>query len=659
MRKNLRKFIAILACITIATSMFGCSSKKDADNIKVDGDNQTTNENSYTAGSYTGIGKGKNGNVEVKVEFDGSSIKSVEVIKNSETEGISEPAIEKISTKIVEQQSLAVDSVSGATVTSQAIKDAVADCVKQAGGDVDALLAKGDTGADNATVEETETDVVVIGAGAAGSAAALSALQNNKKVILLEKTPQPMGAGTLAGGMFAADSKLQKEAGKEVSKEWLYEEYMKASEGFMNSLLVREIIDESGKTVDWLMENGMQLNLVEAGSGTAYNHIGMPATLHGYNEGGTVAITKLVGEFEKAGGEVRWSTPAYELIVNDGKVEGVLAKKEDGSTLKIKAKSVVVATGGYGGNKEMLEKYLGSNYTMGEVLQNTGDGLNMAWNVGADKLGTEVTHYFWETFKGEEIGKLAETLGDDWYALTNWTIFPNLRVNSFGQRFSDETKVSLFSVHGAEIAMQPGQCEYVIIDSSILKEVAENGLYVMEDQFAEWIGNEQFFMEFNEPNSTDEFYKEQHTPADYTQLFDAALGSGVVFKGDTVEDLAKQMNMDPKILEGSVNQYNEAIHTGKDELFFSDTTRLIEVKEGPYYAVKFSARNLGTLGGIRINENMEVLDKDANKIEGLYAAGADAGGMYGKAYVDFEGGTLGFAYTSGRLAGLHASEYAK
>ena len=179
---------------------------------------------------------------------------------------------------------------------------------------------------------------------------------------------------------------------------------------------------------------------------------------------------------------------------------------------------------------------------------------------------------------------------------------------------------------------------------------------MIEDQYASWVGNEQFYMEFNEPNSTDAMYAQQHTPIDFTTTLDKLLDTKVVYKGNTIEELAKAMDVDANTLQASVNQYNQAIATGHDDAYAANTNRLVEVKEGPYYAVKYVARNLGTLGGIRINENMQVLDRDFNVIKGLYAAGADAGGMYGKAYVDFEGGTLGFAYTSGRLAGEQAAK---
>lgn len=608
----------------------------------------------FKAGTYEGSGTGKNGSIKVSVEVTNDSIKKVDILEQNETPSIAKDALEKIPQNIVKEQSLAIDTISGATITSQGILDAVKDALSSSGVDMNKLTQK--TASTNNQVEEVEADIVVIGAGGAGTAAALRAAQEGKKVMLLEKTATPMGASTLAGGMFAADSRLQQEQGKTVDKSWLYEQYYKASNGYMNSQLVDHIIDEAGNTVNWLLDNHMELNLVDAGSGAAYNHVGMPATLHGYNEGGSVALKKLVQEFENAGGEVRWLTPAYEIQKDDNGVKAVLAKKEDGSTLKINTKAAIIATGGYGGNKEMLEKYIGDQYTMGEVAQNTGDGINMAYSLGAGRSGLGVTQYFWETFKPEEIGQMAQILGDDWFSMTAFTMFPFLRVNALGQRYSDETKVTSFAEHGGEIAQQPGQYEYAIIDSSILKKIAHNGVAVIEDQYASWVGNEQFYMEFNEPNSTDAMYAQQHTPIDFTTTLDKLLDTKVVYKGNTIEELAKAMDVDANTLQASVNQYNQAIATGHDDAYAANTNRLVEVKEGPYYAVKYVARNLGTLGGIRINENMQVLDKDFNVIKGLYAAGADAGGMYGKSYVDFEGGTLGFAYTSGRLAGEQAAK---
>ncbi|MBF4692589.1 FAD-dependent oxidoreductase [Fusibacter sp. Q10-2] len=643
MKTNLKKMLSILLCLTMVLSVSACQKSETA--------------SKYKAGTYTATANGKNGPIEVEVVFTADKIESVKVNGENETEGISEGALEIIPEKIVSGQTLAVDAVSGASLSSEAILKAVEDCVVQAGGDVEALKVKTEVAAAVPT-EEVNYDIVVVGAGAAGTAAALAASEYSQSVLLLEKTAKPMGAGTLAGGLFAAESDLQKAAGKTVSKEWLYDEYVTSSSGYMNSLLVRKIIDESSETVNWLIQNGCKLNLVDAGSGASYEHIGMPATLHGYAEGGAVAVSKLVESFKGNGGTVMFSTPATDLIKDaDGKIIGVMAKKEDGTELKINAKAVVLATGGFGGNEEMLRKYLGANFSFGEVSSNLGDGIKMAWDAGADELGIGTTQYFWQTFSPEVFGSLISTLGDDWFSLTAFSFYPHLRVNNFGQRFSDETTVSDFAIHGAQIHMQPQQTEFLILDSSVLNQIATKGYVSVEDHYGIWKDNRQFYMEFNEPNDTDTLIEKEKTPTDYVPLLDAAVGSGAVYKGDTLEELAKNMNVDYETFSNSVAQYNHAIESGKDELFFSDVTRLVPVVSGPYYAVKYSARNLTTLGGVKINEKIQAVDENFMPIQGLYVAGADAGGMYGLSYVDFEGGTLGFAYTSGRLAGINAAEF--
>lgn len=507
---------------------------------------------------------------------------------------------------------------------------------------------------------DMKADVVVIGAGAAGTAAALAAQEKGAKTILLEKTPFQMGAGTFAGGMFAADSEQQKAQGKVVSKKWLYNEYMGLSGGFIDSLLVRRIIDESGATVDWLNKNGAILKLVSAGTGGGYEHIGMPATLHGYQEGGGKALKVLLETYKKIGGEVYFSTPAVDLIKDaKGKIVGVKAKGKAGKMIDIDAKAVVIATGGFAGNAEMLKEYVDDPYTLGEVKQNTGDGVRMAWKAGAGKRGMNVTQYFWQTFTDEEMGKITK-VSDDWWLLTDFTRYPNLRVNTLGERFGDETKVTLYSVHGAQIAMQPQQTEFVIVDQGMADIVKQKGYAGIEEQYAAFKAKPEFFMEFNEPNDTAELSKQENTPLDINALLDKFVGkTDTVYKADTLEGLAKAMGVNEKTFLQSVAQYNKAAETGTDDLFFADGKRLVPVKKGPFYAVRFHARNLGTLGGIRINHKIEAVTKEGQPIPGLYAAGADAGGMYGKAYVDFEGGTLGFAYTSGRLAGEAAAAYAK
>ena len=514
-------------------------------------------------------------------------------------------------------------------------------------------------------LERLESDVVVVGGGAAGSAAAIAAQEQGAKTVLLEKTAFPAGAGTFAGGLFAADSSQQKAAGKVVDKAWLYEQYMKISGGYVNSRLVRRIIDESGRTVDWLNKHGADVKLVSAGTGHAFNHIGMPATLHGYQKGGAKAICALHESFKKLGGTIRYTTPAQELILDDqGRIVGVKARDKKGEPVEIRAKAVVLAAGGFGGNPEMMAKFIGTPYTLAEVTQNTGEGVNMAWKAGAGKRGANVAQYFFQKLSPESLAEVSAVLGKPYPAeLVKMSFRPFLRVNLAGDRFCDETNVTLFSVHGAELHMQPQETEYMIFDETSLEKIAEGGYAAVEEQFGAFREKPEFFMEFNHPNDTKALSDEERLPRDLRPMF-AKLAKGTpktktVVKADSIAELARTLGMDPSRLEASVAQYNEAAETGRDTLFFADAKRLQPILKGPFYAVKWTARNLGTLGGVAVDEHLRAVTDRGEVVPGLWAAGADAGGMYGQSYVDFEGGTLGFAYISGRLAGEDAAKFSR
>ncbi|CAM3042463.1 FAD-dependent oxidoreductase [Lactiplantibacillus plajomi] len=636
---KLNKMFTSLAASVLLLSVAGCGN----------------GAGTYKAGTYTGTGQGKDGPVKVQVTVSKDKIKGVKVLSTHDNKKLAAEAEKKVTKEIVKYQTTKVDVVSGATHSSNGIIAGAKKALKKAGA-TDAQLNKA---AKKRAVkaQSTDTDVAVVGAGAAGTAAALAARQAGAKVVLLEKTASPMGAGTLAGGMFAADSAQQKAQHKTVSKKWLYDKYMDASQGYMNSVLVRKVIDQSGPTVDWLNKNGADMKLVDAGTGGSYAHQGDPATLHGYQKGGTKAIKTLLNKYQKDGGKLYFSTPAKKLLTNDKhQVTGVVATKADGAKFTVHAKKVIIATGGYGGNQKMLNRYLGKPNTKGQVLQNKGDGLKMAWSAGAGKEGTDTTHYFWETFTDNEVKHMTKSVGAKYFMLNAFTAYPNLRVNVEGQRFSDETDATLYARRGAEIAAQPKQTEYVVFDTAMLNKIKAKGTVAIEDQFGKWKHNPQSYMEFNEPSNTKDSIKQENTPTNFEPLLSKLAGNGVVFKSDSISGLAKQMGVSQTAFKKSVNQYNGAIKQGKDTQFFANPKRLINVQTGPYYAVKYVARNLGTLGGVRINDQIQATKSNGKAIPNLYVAGADAGGMYGKIYVDFEGGTLGFAYTSGRLAGLNAAK---
>ncbi len=617
-----------------------------------------TKEITKIPGKYTGSGQGKESEINLEVEVGSDKIVNVKPLDKYAPDSLADNAFKKMAQKIVDHQSVDVDVVSGASETSRGIIEGVKEALGKAQVDF-AALKENSSHSTTSGKKTVDVDVAVVGAGGAGVAAALAARQHGVSVALIEKTISPLGASTFAGGMFAGDSQQQKEKDAVVSKKWLYDEYMDASQGYMNSILVRRIIDESGKTVDWLNENGAIMKLVDAGTGGSYDHIGMPATLHGYQEGGTKAVTKLIEKFKSLGGQMYFGFAGQRLLQDDnGNVTGVVAQGDD-QVLHVNAKKVIIATGGFGGNPKMRKEYLGDVSTQGQVLQNTGDGLNMAWDAGTAHHINGSTHYFWQTFSDEDIGEMTKIVGPNWMPINALADFPNLRVNNRGQRYASETHALDFAVHGAELSEQPQQTEFVVLDQAMLDKIKEGGTAAIEDHYGKWKDHREFYMEFNFPTDTDEAIKREHEKVDFTTLLDKLSSTNVVFIGKTIKELAQRMGVNEENLQNAVDQYNNAKKKGEDDLFFSDTKRMIPVEQGPFYAVKFIARNLGTLGGATIDEKMHALAPDGEPVPNLYVAGADASGMYGKAYVDFEGGTLGFAYISGRLAGIDAAETAK
>ncbi len=609
-------------------------------------------EAGYKEGVYTAQAKGNNGDVKVEVEFSSDAIVKITVTEHQETAGLSDPAIEKIPERIVEGQTLNVDAVSGATNTSNAILEAVADCVNQAGGDAESLKTK--TAQINTAVEEMTADVVVVGGGASGSGAALAAAGKGAKVILLEKAAGVSGAGTMAGVMFADHSSLQKEAGKEVDTQWLYDQYITDSNYNANAALVTKVISESSATVEWLMENGVRLTLLDAGYGAQFNHKGMPTTAHGYTDGGSAAIQTLHERIAELGGEVLYETPGEELIFDaDGKVAGVAAKKPDGTTLNIHAKSVILATGGFGGNKEMMAEYFGEKAGTGLVGTATGDGLKMAWSAGAAEHGSNVAQWFgmkYDSAKSKEMpngtGKLTELVRN-----------PLLFVDKYGNRFGNEEEAYESAALGTMMYNLPDAKMYIVLDQGIVSEVAEKGLAdVFVDRWEHFYGQGVSYVENGKTVDLDASTENLRTPKDYTETLEEAVAAGVAYKADSIEELAQLLGMDN--LTETVNAYNQLCADKNDTQFHKDAHFLYAVDEGPYYVVETALRCLGTLGGVKINENMQAVDQQNIPVANLYAVGADAGGMYGNSYVMFEGGTLGFAYISGRVAGECAAENA-
>lgn len=624
--------ISVLCLLVLAMSVLtGCSSNTSR-----------SSKAGYKAGTYTAEADGKGGPVKFEVTFTDKSITTIKVLSSSETPGLGDKAIDSISKQIIDGQTLSVDTVSGATLSSKATLAAVEKAVTQAGGDV-ALLKVAAKKPGEGKVEKLATDIVVVGAGGAGSAASVQAAELGAKVILLEKTAQPGGATAMGGGLFAADSKLMRNQGeKPIDTDALFKDWMKEMTWKVDANLVRRYLALSGTTVDWLMDRGFQLHKVAA---VQLSHEDGYHGYHKYNQVPTEYFKTFLSGLEKNGGQVFYETPANKLMVDDkGTVTGVIATKKDGTTLEISAKSVIISSGGFAGDTDWVSKSVDGVYLSG-LTSNVGDGIKMAWNIGAAHRGDNVNLAHVTKVPGnlsafKETAYLANT------ALAYLAIDP--WVNSSGVRFANEDIIQDRALTTNAIIAQ-GNFVYNIFSQSMLDTLEQKGAAALGLQQAVAMGP------WAELTTMNKGWKNLNA------MVAELVKQGNAYKGDSYEDLAKKAGMDPVKFEKNMGKYNADASAGKDSLFDKRKEHMVPLGDGPYYAIKVIPTNLITLGGIRINEDLQVVKADPNSyapIPNLYAAGVDAGGLYSDHYVLLEGASQGWAYNSGRMAGANAASNA-
>ena len=644
--KNLSKRTAAIALVIALCSTFvGCSSNEV--NPKVEETNPS--QQTFKAGTYTATGEGNNGSIKVEVVLSETAIESIKILESSETAGLGDTALESLIDDIIAHQSLGVDTVTGASNSSKALLSAVEACLVEAGANVEALKeAIVKTGID----EEITTEIVVVGGGASGSAAALQAVEDGAKVTLVEMTASPAGQGTMAGGLFGTNSTQQQEQGKMVDGKWFYDQFVNTSNYTANGGLLSKIIQKSGETVDWLIENGVNLILAHPSTGGYEEHkYTHPAsTIHGYVDGGTVAITTLHEQIEAKGGDVLYSTKATELIIENGEIKGIKAEKSDGGTLIINADAVILATGGFAGNQELVTKYFGEGVGTGRVATNIGTGIEMAISAGAAASFEDAITMHYGVDRG----------GSKWgSALNSALINPFLFVDVDGNRFMNEESFIFEPIKTSNVIKSlPQMAAYEIFDQTMIDIVKEQGPAGLTDVYTgELATNPTVFIEVGHEVNTAKAAEVAHTPTDIMPDIEALIAEGTIISAQSPEELAEKLGMTH--LVETISRYNELCEAGEDTDHFK-SSKYLDKLEGTLYAVKTSPSVfLGTLGGIDINDNAEVLNPNGKAIKGLYAAGSETNGVYGNSYVYFEGGTLGYAYGSGRVAGANAAQSVK
>ena len=626
--------LAMAAVIAVSLFGYGCGAKS-----------ASTSSDAGVSGDFTGTAKGFGGDVSVTLTLTDGAITGCTAEGKDETEGVGSQAIAKMPGEIAESGSIAVDGVSGATVTSTAIKEAAAAALTAAGLNPDdyKTAVENDAAAEDSTVE---ADVVVVGAGGAGMTAAITAAGEGKSVVILESQSMVGGNSVRAtGGMNAGKTVYQDEnefgesAGvektlktaaekyadnetitalaKTVSEQWAA--YQANPTGYFDSVelmeldtmiggkgindpeLVETLCANSADAIDWLDEHGITLHNVSSFGGASVKRIHRPVNAEGKTVSvGSYMIPLLEENCKKAGVQILLNTTANEILTDaNGAAAGIKATGSTGETVTVNAKAVVLTTGGFGANLDMVVKYKpelkGFMTTNAPGIQ--GQGIEMAQAIGAATVDMDQIQIH-PTVEANTAALITEGLRGDGAIL----------INEEGQRFIDEVGTRDV-VSAAEIA-QTGSYSWLVVDQAMV---------------------------------------------DASSVIQGYIKKGYTVTGETYEELGKAMGVDAAAFAETMDKWNGYVEA-KNDPDFGRTSFANPLNTAPYYAVKVTAGVHHTMGGLKINANTEVLNEKGEVIPGLFAAGEVTGGVHGANRL---GGNAVADFTVfGRIAGAAASDYA-
>lgn len=616
----------------------------------------------FEAGTYKVQATGHNAEFPVEVTFSNDRIESIKTARAKESKGIADAVFDSLPQQIVDGQTLNVDTISGATVSSNALLNGVAKAAEEAGANPDTLRNRPKYDANKKVLTDIDTDVVVVGAGGAGLSAAAVAVQNGKKAVVLEKFPSIGGNTTRTGGpMNASDPEWQYNFAAlggeedtlrevlEVDESEIHEEYLEdfkalkeeinayleevkdmaepylfdsvlwhryqtyvggkrtdlnGDEVYGNYDLVKTMTDKALESIKWLENIGVEFNNenVEMPVGANWRRGHKPLENEGY------AFVEAVSSFvEDNGGKILTEISVKQLIQDkSGKVIGLKAETDDGQTITVNAQSVVLASGGFGANTEMLQKYntywkeIEDDIATSNSPAITGDGILLGEEIGADLVDMGLIQMLPTT--DPKTGALFVGLQ---VPPANFII-----VNQEGKRFVNEYESR--DVLSAA-AIDNGGLFYLIADENI-----KNTAYNTDDEKIE---------------------KE--------------IAAGDLYRADTLAELAEQLDMNPNTLADTIATYNNYVDEGYDPDFHKNVFDL-KVEKGPFYATPRKPAIHHTMGGLKIDKETHVINKDGEVINGLYAAGEVAGGLH--AGNRLGGNSLTDIFTFGRIAGDNASK---
>lgn len=635
-------------------------------------DEAASEKTPLTPGTYTGEAKGFGGYVVMQVTVTEDAITDIQFVENRRQESVLVPsededpnahyawmvreespqvlnsALDRLPQRIIDAQSTDVDVVCGATFSSMAIISAVESCIEQAGG----KASEWRTDIEKSTEERDlgEFDVIVVGGGSSGVAAAARAADCGAKVILFEKSGRVGGSGAISSGPCSLGAKIQLEQGWDNDPVAYAKAMMSENHWSVDGNQMVQFFKRSGNTIDWMMEKG-------GFDFAPLDYVAMDPEfgdcLVGYTTDATsgTEVAAAWTQLASLADTICYEADVDEVVQDtDGAVVGVKATMWDGSRVSASAKATIFCCGGFGGSPEMQIKYNKYYYPLFGLTQNVGTTLQLLLPLGAQEehIGGEETHYT------DVVGELPEDQFDEFernafYSMQMCPTF--LRVNLIGQRFHDENERSYSLIaHCANETYQGGH-NYMIVSKAQVETLKEQGIAGTGYDAPAGI----CFVHYMIPCD--------HALPNMEAMLDSAIESGFAFKGDTIEELATNAGFDPVIFAETMEAYENACQSGTDDLFGKDPAYLFPMgEEGPYYAIQCDVRPYCSMGGVKVDSHMRVLDTDNKVMKGVYAAGTDSLGaiMDGVFYANHFGIALGWAINSGYAAGEYAvSDFAE
>ena len=493
-------------------------------------------------------------------------------------------------------------------------------------------------------MDPLKSDIIIMGAGTAGLAAAVEAAGRGAKVIIFEKASTTGGTGNMGMGPLGIESRLQRLKNVLLTREQAFKIFMDFTHWRVDAALVSAYINKSGDTISWLEDMGVEFaDVASYFRGSEITHHQVKGATGSPGPMATATMMKcMTDRANELGVKIYLNTPIKKLIKEKDKVVGVIAEGKDGQ-VEARAKAVIIATGGFGDNVEMIRKYTG--YDWGKNLFSMripgvlGEGIRLAWEAGAAEEGLNMELiYGLQGMTGGSMSNEGMTMMLQLMAANYAFQQPGLMVNLLGERFINEEIIGAWTFTANAIARQKDSCGFMIMDEIKKTQFVTKSLDIGTSPM----------------------------PVDKVENLDAVIDqcvgvqNPVVFKANSLDELAKKTGINAASLKKTVEEYNRACEIGRDDVFHKDAKYLFPVKQPPFYAGRHAPAAYGSLGGIKINHRTEAIDKDFNPIHGLYAAGTDACSLYADSYVFVLGGnTMGFALNTGRIAGENAAKYAR